>query len=86
MPQEEKVPKKVNVLFCVLHGRIQERTCLVIGTKHRGIKGADLLLLTLFHANSMIVGSILGIDANFRLKRLNVSKATDDPDLNKGLC
>ncbi|KAF8623590.1 hypothetical protein AX14_011921, partial [Amanita brunnescens Koide BX004] len=38
MPQEEKVPKKVNVLFCVLHGRIQERTCLVIGSKHRGIK------------------------------------------------
>ena len=26
----------------------------------------------------------LGIDANFRLKRLNVSKDADDPDLNKG--
>lgn len=68
---------------------IPGRTYLLIGRRHLQIKRMFLTHLSssvfcLLEVNSWLYTLFLGIDANFRLKRLNVSNHVRDPGLNQG--
>jgi hypothetical protein len=78
----------VNVRFCVLLVRNPEKTFEMTGIVYLNTNG-ELWWLVYPRSDCNIAyrwlyALFLGIDANFCLKRKNVSNDAVDPDLNKG--